>query len=86
MRSMPGNTRLFQVHMLKSVISLTLGRYVPGSMDSSPSERRNHDRRAGMQARVDGRQNIPIHAHRHLDHLVGVGVIHERAALRQHDS
>src|SRR6266566_5121570 len=30
--SIPGNTRLFHVHMLKSVISLTLGRYVPGSM------------------------------------------------------
>jgi hypothetical protein len=30
--SMPGKTRLFQVHMLKSVISETRGSAVPGSM------------------------------------------------------
>ena len=30
--SMPGNTRLFQVHRLKSVISATFGVCAPGSM------------------------------------------------------
>ena len=78
--SMPGKTRLFQVHRLKSSIVLTLRRGA-ARLDVVGVEQEARSRgRPCMLPRVlrmDDEQ--AHHAHRHLHHLVGVRVVHERA-------
>ena len=79
--SMPGNTRALNVQILKSVISATLGREVPGSKSIGA-----HDEGEvavdAAEARVLGvHDEHAHHAHGHLHHLVGMRVVHERAAL-----
>ena len=77
---MPGNTRLFQVHMLKSVISETRGSDGAG-IDGVGAHHEDEvaiDAAEAFVARMHDEH--AHHAHAHLHHLVGVRVVHERAA------
>ena len=83
--SMPGKTRLFHAHILKSSISATFGVYEPGWIRKALS-RNTKSRSTRMKLgsfRVH--DDEAHHAHRHLHHLVGVRVIHEVAGLRHRE-
>ena len=83
--SMPGNTRALNVHMLKSVISVTFGSDAPGVdvVAAHDEDEVAVDAVQGWIARMH--HDHAHHPHGHLHHLVGMGVVHEGAALLEHE-